>query len=550
MVTTNSQAPHGNILIVDDNMSNLKSLTDILTFTGYTVHSVASGPLALQSIKVRTPDIILLDYKMAGMNGIEVCHHIKSRPETRDIPIIFLSGHGDTELKVEAMEAGAIDYITKPIQPAELLVKIENHLKVYRLQRCLARQSLALQQEVAERRQAEEGLRNSEIFLSSIIDQTPFPTCIADVEGKAIRCNAAYQKFFHISSNLPEVKSYNLFQDPTLQEHSETINNVYEKGKSGSFLVNFDSSQTKTPSHPHALDKTAEVTIFPIKDDAGRVTNAIIQYKDITEKLNMEEQLFINEKLATIAGLAAGVAHEINTPLSAILQSQQLLAMGISPENSDSIKNAAAHGVDLKNLNRYLQDSELNIFLEGIRTSALNATHIVQSLLEFSRPHRGNFAVTDLNSLLDKALLLSSSDYDMKKKYHMGNITIRKEYSQPPISVNCVAMEIGQVIINLLKNSAASLATSEQKERPLIILRSFRNGDKAVMEIEDNGPGIPDDVKQHIFDPFFTTTDTGTGLGLSISHGIIVDRHKGNLSLESSARQGARFVVELPLGDD
>lgn len=537
MATEKRPSPRGNILIVDDNMSNLKSLQDILTFTGYSVHTATNGPLALQSMEDNVPDIVLLDYKMSGMDGIEVCRRIKSNPETGAIPVIFLSGHGDTELKIEAMEAGGIDYVTKPIQPAELLIKLENHLKVYRLQKRLTLQSLELQQEIAERKQAEEGLRNSEIFLSSIIEQTPFPTCIADKEGKAIRCNAAYSRFFHTSSKEMKEISYNLFQDASFQNHLAVIRDVYGRGKTGCFQICLE---------PHQL-KTVEVTIFPITDDAGRVTNAILQYKDITAKLHMEEQLFINEKLTTIAGLATGVAHEINTPLSAILQSQQLLAMGLSPENPGSVDSAAAHGVDLKALHGYLEDSELTIFLEGIRSSALSASHIVQSLLEFSRPREGHFAQTDINLLMDKALLLSQSDYDMRKKYHMANIEIRKDYSQAALSANCVAVEIEQVILNLLKNSAASLAASEQKEKPMITLRSSTKADKAILEVEDNGPGIPDDAKQHIFDPFFTTRDVGTGLGLSISHGIIVDRHKGNFFLAPTSGQGARFVVELPL---
>lgn len=547
MITTSNQTPHGTILIVDDNMSNLKSLTDILKFTGYEVQTATDGPRALRMIGDRSPELILLDYKMAGMNGIEVCRHVKSDPRTAGIPIIFLSGHGDTDLKVEAMEAGGIDYVTKPIQPAELLVKIENHLKIYRLQKRLAIQSQELRLEVEERRQAEEGLRNSEIFLSSIIEQTPFATCITDAQGTGIRYNSAYQKLFGGGVDTMEERSYNLLHDSNLREHNRVIRRVYQEGKTGRFQVSFGHSPLYEPGTPQAPDKTVEITIFPIKDDAGRVTNAIAQYNDITLKKNMEEQLFINEKLATIAGLAAGVAHEINTPLSAILQSQQLLAMGLSADSASSLDKAATHGIDLRALQDYLKDNELDFFLEGIHKSALSATHIVQSLLEFSRPRRGSFAVTDLATLLDKALLLARSDYDMKKRYHIIDIEIEREYAQEPISINCVAVEIEQVILNLLKNSAASLAESGFQDKPCIVLRSAQNGEKVTIEVEDNGPGIPEEVKQHIFDPFFTTRDLGTGLGLSISHGIIVDRHKGQICLQSKPGQGAKFIVELPV---
>ncbi len=124
-IESTQSLPHGDILIVDDNTSNLKSMTDILAVTGYQVQTATDGESALRSVQTRQPELILLDYKMAGMNRIEVCRRIKSNSETEDISIIFLSAHGDIDLKVQALEAGGIDYVIKPVAPTEVLAKIE-----------------------------------------------------------------------------------------------------------------------------------------------------------------------------------------------------------------------------------------------------------------------------------------------------------------------------------------------------------------------------------------------------------------------------------------
>ena len=160
MSTDNEQSlANGDILVVDDDTTNLKFLVDLLTESGYRVRPASDGELALRSVQAKLPELILLDYNMPGMNGIEVCRLLKTDPETRDIPVIFLSGLEETDLKVKAIKAGAIDYIIKPIKLPELVGRIENHLKLYRLQQRLENQSKKLIKEIEERKRAENQLR-------------------------------------------------------------------------------------------------------------------------------------------------------------------------------------------------------------------------------------------------------------------------------------------------------------------------------------------------------------------------------------------------------
>jgi DNA-binding response OmpR family regulator len=156
----------GTILAVDDAHSILKLLTDILTATGYEVRSADSGALALPSIAASPPDLILLDIRMPGMDGFEVLRFIKAREESRDIPIIMLSGVSEMEQRVKCLKLGAVDYISKPFEPEELFARVQTHMELRRMRLLLEDRAAALrlaneqlQREIAERKKAEEAER-------------------------------------------------------------------------------------------------------------------------------------------------------------------------------------------------------------------------------------------------------------------------------------------------------------------------------------------------------------------------------------------------------
>ncbi len=156
---------------------------------------------------------------------------------------------------------------------------------------------------------------------------------------------------------------------------------------------------------------------------------------------------------------------------------------------------------------------------------------------------------SDLTELIGRSIELAQADYGLKKESNIINVEFVRHYSPEPLWVNCLAMEIQQVIINLIKNACQAMAVANSFGTPRIILRVEQHGKMAVIEVEDNGPGIPEDIRAQIFDPFFTTKDVGegTGLGLSVSYSIITDKHGGTIRVESAPDGGARFIIELPM---
>jgi DNA-binding response OmpR family regulator len=163
--TYQTEDPKGNILIVDDLIENLYLLTDILTKQGYKVRSVTNGNMALRTVRNNPPDVILLDIKMPDIDGYQVCSTLKSDEETSDIPVIFLSALNEVFDKVKAFQAGGVDYITKPFQPEEVLVRLQTHLTIQQ-------QKHQLRQEIDQHQQTAEILYQSRALLASLLNSS------------------------------------------------------------------------------------------------------------------------------------------------------------------------------------------------------------------------------------------------------------------------------------------------------------------------------------------------------------------------------------------
>lgn len=250
---------------------------------------------------------------------------------------------------------------------------------------------------------------------------------------------------------------------------------------------------------------------------AGRHSRGVvITVRDVTEERGLQEQLFQSSKLAAIGELAAGLAHEINNPLTAVLGYAELLLMDVKDEN--------------------VRES-----LDNIRRQGLRARDIVQNLLRFARARELDQGGVDLNVAVRQTVDL------LRRQLELDNIQVVETYDPdlPPPSAD--ASQLQQVVLNLLQNAHDAISLSGKGSR--VMVRTRRSGkDKLAFEVEDDGPGIPKDTRERIFNPFFTTKPPGkgTGLGLTISHKI-VENHGGRISVRSRRGGGARFVVELPL---
>ncbi len=272
-------------------------------------------------------------------------------------------------------------------------------------------------------------------------------------------------------------------------------------------------------------------------------------FTDITERKQTEAYIIQAEKMMSVGGLAAGMAHEINNPLSAIVGSAQNLHNRILNDSAKNREAADFCGISLDKIHEYLDIREAPKMIKTIRESVQRAADIVTKMLRFSSKRDYKACEHDIEALLDTTLDLAASDYDLKKNYDFRSVAINRKYELNLRPILCDSTQLQQVFLNIFKNAAEAMIEKKyENEKPQINLRVHEEDGMAVIEIEDNGPGIDAEIAKHIFEPFYTTKPVGkgTGLGLSVSYFIITDQHNGQMFVESVPGEWTRFTVKLP----
>jgi len=245
------------------------------------------------------------------------------------------------------------------------------------------------------------------------------------------------------------------------------------------------------------------------------------------------------------------MAHEINNPLAGMMQTAAVIQERLTKMDIPANRRTAVDiGVDLADIRSYMEKRGIFRMLDSMRDSGNRVADIVQNMLHFARKSDADISAHHASELLDKALNLAFTDYDLNSQYDFKQIEIRKAYqdSLPPIS--CQGARIQQVLLNILINGAQAMRDDGTPSPCLTLRTGYDRYDRMVrIEIEDNGPGMTEKTRKRIFEPFFTTkpVGVGTGLGLSVSYFIITENHGGEMSVESSPGDGSRFIIRLPL---
>ena len=288
-----------------------------------------------------------------------------------------------------------------------------------------------------------------------------------------------------------------------------------------------------------------DVMVYPLLHDSD---GSVVCIDDVTERVRIEDMMVQTEKMMSVGGLAAGMAHEINNPLGIMAQGCQNVIRRLSEEIPGNQAVAEELGLDLDLLREYLSRRGIYRFLEGMQEATGRASRIVSDMLAYSRRSTSSFVPVRLNELIDTVLRLASHDYDLKKSYDFRRIRIERETIGQSDEVFCDDMAIEQVLLNLLRNAAQAMAASPSERSPEIKLGVVDEADCVRLEVADNGPGMGEEVSRHLFEPFFTTkpVGVGTGLGLSVAYFIITEQHRGSIEVETAPGRGTRFIIRLP----
>jgi len=393
--------------------------------------------------------------------------------------------------------------------------------------------------DVTEYKNTQEEIAKLRNFLKSIIDSMPSFIAGIDTEGKITAWNTKAEK-------LTGVTAENAMGKP-LEKMLPDVDIKFDDLKKTVYARNIETFQ-KIRVMRDGKEYLFDITIYPL---AQGFEGAAIRADDITEKIRMEELLIQSEKMLSVGGLAAGMAHEINNPLAGILQNLQVIENRFKTDMQKNLDTAADCGITMAAMQQYMEKREIFSLMDSISKSGKRAATIVRDMLSFARKSDSSFMEHDLKKIMDITVTLAEKEYDFKKKFDFKKIKIIREYDKIP-RILCDSNKIQQVLLNLLKNGAQAMAErSGNGVAPCFILRVFRKDNMVRVEIEDNGPGMDKKTQKKIFEPFFTTKPVGigTGLGLSVSYFIIIENHMGKMGVNSLPGKGATFYIELPIAE-
>ncbi len=389
--------------------------------------------------------------------------------------------------------------------------------------------------DITDREEALKLIENLKNSLKSIIDSMPSLLIGVDSGGRITHWNRAAEDRTGVTASEAENRDlYEVFPDFPLER--EDLSGPLKENRLWSKRI-----QNKL--------NWLELSLFPLV--GGTQGRAVIRIDDITEKVRLDELMVNNEKMVSVGGLASGLAHEINTPLSGIIQSADLIRRRLTDSSmTANIRSAEEAGTDMESLVRYMDARGIPGILQAINHSGIRAAAIIKNMLDFTRISDSSFRDCDITELIDNTLELARSDYDLKSKYDFKSIDIIRHYQDDLPPVPCKADKFQQVLLNIVKNAAQALSSRKDSSEPPRIEISLKTERKDLcLVIADNGPGMDEGVRTRVFEPFFTTREIGsaTGLGLSVSYFIVTENLNGTISLESSPGRGAVFTIRLPL---
>jgi PAS domain S-box-containing protein len=514
------------ILIVDDQASNLRFLSKILTQQGYKVQRAISGEMVLNAEFASPPDLILLDIVMPQMNGYEVCERLKANKKTCDIPVIFLSVLKEPLDKVKAFQVGGVDYISKPFQTEEVLARIENQLLIQQFSKHLKEQNFQLQKEIEERKQIEEQLQESQRWLQAITDANPNILYVYDLlEQRNIYINrevytilgytpaevqnmgkAVIQTLMHPDdfALLPEYfKKFDTVQEGEIIEYDYRMQH-----KNGEWRWMFSRdvvfTRTSNGKPKQILGSATDIT------DHKKAKIAIQNALEAAQSANLAKSNFL-----------ASMSHELRTPLNAVLGFSQILGRDQS------------------------LTAQQKKYIDIINRSGAHLLNLINDVLSMSKIEAGRITLNEES--FDLYALLNSLQEMLQLKAKSKGLQLNFKYDlKIPRYIQTDESKLRQVLINLLGNAikftqegSVTLRVTYNKLKPKII----------IFEISDTGLGISREELNSIFDPFVQTQTgrkfiEGTGLGLPISREF-VQLMGGDISVSSTLGKGSTFIFDI-----
>jgi signal transduction histidine kinase/DNA-binding response OmpR family regulator len=518
------------ILIVDDRPENILPLKKILELQGYKTDSAGSGEEALKKILGTSYSVIIMDVQMPGMDGFEVAEAISGYSRAKDTPIIFLSAvNTEKRFITKGYSSGGIDYLTKPVDPDILLLKVRTFKKLYEQQLELKNTQASLHKEIEIRKQAQEDLAERMQELHFVLESLPQIAFTLGIDGKIEYVN---NHWFEYSA------SAHVFPEPHPDDHEICERLLKALPEGTEFASEMRLKQISSQKYRYFLLKA-----IPIVQQGANI-RWVATFTDI------HQQKMANEFLEQQVQLRTRELLDKNTELESTNHELQQFAWVVSHDLKEPLRKIQTFSNLVKD--RFLSKNEEAVsYLDRSIRASSRMSQLISDLLDYSRLSvQAQFLPTDLNALIQELLA------DFEEAITEKNVVI--EIQNIPV-IDTIPSQIRQVFQNLISNA---LKFSRERVRPQIHISAERIESKNVhaassptgsfcrIIIEDNGIGFDEKFLDRIFVIFQRlnnqNTYEGTGIGLAIAKKII-DKHNGLISAQSTENEGARFILVLPL---
>jgi signal transduction histidine kinase/DNA-binding response OmpR family regulator len=540
-----------NILIVDDEVETVEMISFLLESQGYAVIPAYSGMEALAILQqgIYEPagsrsliDLVILDVRIPDVDGHEICQAIKQDNHLKYIPVIMVTGLGSAEDTARGLAVGADDYVSKPFKAEELVARVKAMLRVR-----------AMEQELLQHTRELAALNEINKAITSSLDPDQILSHTMHSIRGILHVEAGSLLLLDEDSGLLEFKkilrgSQERIVGFKLKVGEGIAGHVAEKGEP-LLVLDTQNDPRFCPRIDEAIGfVTRSVLCVPLK-----VKDRIIGAIEVINKLNGqfdENDLWLLNYMAGSVAIAlenarlytelSDFARELEKSQAQLVQAEKLAAMGrLAASIAHEINNPlqAIHNCLHLTLKKPLNEEKKNRYLGMAQEEVERLITIVQRMLEFYRPSKEGMALTDVHTIIENVLSLSS------KRLQHGKITVTKKLASDLPTISAVRDQLKQVFLNLVINAVEAMPQGGE-----LRIETKLSGDKDGLSVAfaDTGVGLSEKEQENIFEPFFTTKATGTGLGLSVSYGII-ERHGGRIEVQSELGKGATFTVHLPL---